>query len=553
MSRGKRNYDVVQFAAGKKNIPEVLKQLNFQGLRAGQEPTINSVLCGMDTILLQPTGSGKSATYIVPTLALGWKTVVFSPLKSLIYDQWRKLVAFGCRAGAVSSGMTKLENDMTLADWEAGDIDFLLVAPERMNNTRFKEVITKRKPDMAVVDECHVASMWGYNFRESYQMVGPFCQEINPRVILALSATMTPPVVKDVQALLGMDSADFHSHYYRRKNLKLSSDVHPGIYEAASWINSIDGPVVVYFSTVKELEKVAGTIGNMMHGGYAYYHGSMPEGARESAQNSFMQNDVRVIFATKAFGLGVDKPDIRGVLHYSIPDSLAGLMQEAGRGGRDGKDCQCMCYFSQKGLVAQRFLNSMSWPPIRNIQNVLQVIKAHADSEGICVLTNAEIFNKSGVQNMFSRAVMSILHGGGILERQKGTQNPAQAKLLKNHQGPEWAKILAGIETVGYRDVKGIYEFDLTTLAEELSVSQETLKRKLRVLNEAGYIQYFPPLRSKPIKFLQDPPNSFWEELKSRRDEAELSLQQVVDYCSIPNANKHEYLETYFESVEQKK
>lgn len=550
MDRGKRQYDVKQFAAGRENLPAALEQMGFDSLRAGQEPAINSLLCGMDTILLQPTGSGKSAVYIIPTLALGWKTVIFSPLKSLIYDQWRKLVSFGCKAGAVSSGMTKVENDLTLADWEAGDLDFLLVAPERMNNPRFLEVITKRKPDKVVVDEAHTASMWGYNFRESYQKVGPFCQELNPSVILALSATMTPSVVTDVKALLGMSQADFHSHYYRRSNLLLSSDMHPGTHEALGWINSIDGPVVVYFSTVKELERVAGSIGGMVEGGYAYYHGSMPEGARESAQNAFMSNDVRVVFATKAFGLGVDKPDIRGVMHYSIPDSLSALAQESGRGGRDGGDCHCMCYFSSKGLESQKFLNSMSWPPIKNIQAVLRLIKSNMDADGSCILTNKELFSRASVPEYHMRAVMSILQGHGVLERQTGVKNPAYARIVKAHPDKGWGVILEAVESVGYRGTDGLYEFDVAMAAEEAEVTPATFKRKVRVLNEAGYMQYFPPSRSKPIRFLADPGEGFWEGITARRDEAELSLQQVVEYTRIPDKDKHAYLEDYFESVE---
>jgi hypothetical protein len=227
------------------------------------------------------------------------------------------------------------------------------------------------------------------------------------------------------------------------------------------------------------------------------------------------------------------------------------LTHNCGRGGRDGKDCHCVCYYSQKGLDSQKFLNSMSWPPIQNLKSVLRVIKAHMDADGVCTLSNKELFEQAGVPDFHSRAVMSIFQGRGVLERQNGVKNPAQAKILKEHPSKDWNKILQAVEAVGYRDPNGLYEFDVEMAAEEAEVSSALIKRKLRALNQAEYIQYYPPARSKPIRFLEDPAEDFWAEIKARREEADLALQQVVEYTTIPDANKHEYLETYFESVEE--
>lgn len=549
----KKTYNVEQLSRGWSNLPGVLKQMGFKNLRAGQEKAIQSIMSGSDTILLQPTGSGKSATYIIPTVALGWKTVVFSPLKSLIIDQWKKLVDFGLNAGAVSSSMTKQENMMTLSDWEAGHIDFLLVAPERIRDPRFNEVVLKRKPNLSVIDECHAASMWGYNFRESYQQVGPFVQQLNPDVVLALSATMTRSVVDDVKNILGIHQADFHSHYYRRDNLKLKSRDFPGDHAVVDYANSIDGSVIIYFSTVKALETFSANHARSLSGNYTVYHGQMNEGARESAQTSWMRGDQKVVLATKAFGLGIDKPDVRGVIHYNIPDSLSAAAQEAGRGGRDGGECRCMMFSSDKGLRSQKFLMEMSWPPVSDLKSIIRTIKNKADAEGYYRGDNKLLFEQAGVDLKYSRAVMSILQGAGVLERNLGGMPPARAEILGSHPDKKWQEVIDCIENIGYppHGAPGI-EFPLEDVADALRVGQSTVKNKLRSLEEAGYIRYFPPKRINPIRVINDADEAFWEGLRERRVDAERNLNLVVEYTTVVDEDKHAYLEDYFEAVAYK-
>jgi len=836
-------------------LPNVLKKLGFKDLRKGQDLAIASIFGGNDTMVVLPTSLGKTAIYVIPTLVNKWKTIIFSPLIALMQDQLESLLKKKLRAGQLSSAQTPRENDLTLVEWETGNLDFLLVAPERIRNPRFKDATTKVRPDMIAVDECfpgdveiltekgfirfdalqdgikcaqfnadtkvitfvqpvrlikneykgnlvnleskytvsitttenhemlvyhetdtykkvtannincndlwkfqvssgytddilvntltdedkfrlafqvggslynntsalfsfteprkinrfldicnklnlscnevkstkveehcfivnfgalrvsknleevfnianfsreyarafidevvrwdstklrktraktnmlyytakeerntslvqavailagfrtrmlpqgdkqptiyrllinlstaavstqgvvktithyeglvycvevpdhnivvrkngkvlvvgncHCCSAWSLNFRSDYCKIGDFIDDVNPRIVLTLTATCPPEVEQDIRRVIRIPDAERVVYLPPRYNLKLFSAPWEGDWNLLKNINSIDGPTLVYCSTVKETQRLFDNLGGQVKGQALVYNGDMKQSERAANQSLFMNDHVRVMFCTNSFGMGIDKANIRGIIHRDIPGTLEAYSQEVGRASRDGIDSMCLLYFDQNSIRIQQFFIQMGYPDKATLISYFNAIQKKADINNVCTSTLFDITKEAGLNPMCSAAVLQIFYGCKVLERGVNEKS-IKVKVLQDHIDTKYQDYYTAFERLGIPEENGFYEVDLELLAESVEFSQPTVKKHLAALAENNYISYAPPPKGKPLKIIGDLSNLDFEFLKRREQQAKNKLADMITFYQFPDEMKHNYLTKYF-------
>lgn len=343
-----------------KNITEILREYfgysNFQGL---QELIIRrTVEEKKHSLVLMPTGSGKSLCYQIPALYFDNKTIVISPLIALMQDQVDALRRKNIPAGFINSTLSKQERDKRLSEFVEGKLKLLYVTPERFRKPDFIDQIRKIKIDLLAVDEAHCISEWGHDFRPDYSRIGEFRELIGNPLTIALTATATKDVQEDIIRKLNLSKNEikiFHQGI-ERPNLRLEAvdvfDDKEKIREIFSTLNNFGSSGIIYFSLIKTLEKFSEIIGDsgFQHG---IYHGKLDDRKRKQMQRDFLSGQQKLILATNAFGMGIDKPDIRFVIHAEVPSSIESYYQEIGRAGRDGKDSLCLLLYNQEDLYTQ--------------------------------------------------------------------------------------------------------------------------------------------------------------------------------------------------------
>lgn len=329
------------------NYREILKRYwgydNFRGI---QEDIIKSICSGNDTLGLMPTGGGKSITFQVPALAMDGVCVVITPLIALMKDQVLNLRKRGIKAAAIYSGMTRDTIITTMENAIFGAVKILYVSPERLTSETFLKKLSHVKVSLLTIDEAHCISQWGYDFRPSYLRIGEI-RRLFPRVpVLALTATATPPVVSDIQQRLGFKTENVFRMSFERKNLAyVVRNTDDKYHELLHILSSVDGSAIVYARSRKRTKEMAQQLA--ADGVSAtFYHAGLELGEKDKRQKSWIADETRVIVATNAFGMGIDKPDVRVVIHIDCPDSIEAYFQEAGRAGRDGKKAYAILLYN---------------------------------------------------------------------------------------------------------------------------------------------------------------------------------------------------------------
>jgi ATP-dependent DNA helicase RecQ len=334
------------------------KVFGLEQFRPGQEEVIRSVLNGRDTLALMPTGAGKSLCYQLPGLHLDGTTVVVSPLISLMKDQTDKLSGCGIDTSQVNSALSTGEADAAMDRIRSERAEFVLTTPERLTDAAFLATIGRNTIDFIVIDEAHCVSQWGHDFRPAFAELRHAIAALGHPPVLALTATATPQVIADIVETLGLRQPAIINTGIFRDNLSLevrqtASDSAKRL-QLAELVRDIEGAGIVYAASIKQVEAIHTEL-TAIGIPVAKYHGRLGPKQRRENQERFMAGALKTIIATNAFGMGIDKPDIRFVIHYSFPGSLEAYYQEAGRAGRDGAPARCILLFQAADRRIHRY------------------------------------------------------------------------------------------------------------------------------------------------------------------------------------------------------
>ena len=354
---------------------EILKQFwGYDNFRPLQTDIIQSVIDGRDTLALMPTGGGKSLCFQVPALMSDGICIVVSPLIALMQDQVLQLKKRGISAIGIFSGMHKNQIDIALDNCIYGDIKFLYVSPERLQTKIFIERAKQMKINLLAIDEAHCISQWGYDFRPPYMKIAEFRKLIAPVPMIALTATATEEVKTDIVERLEMNNPQTFQQSFARANLSYSAFKEDDKERRLMKIlQNVQGSAVVYVRNRRRTQEISDLL-NKYNVQATFYHAGLNATERTKRQESWIRNQVRVIVATNAFGMGIDKPDVRTVVHLDLPDTLEAYYQEAGRAGRDGEKAYGVALFNQSDIDGLEKNVQQSYPPIELIRRVYQCL-----------------------------------------------------------------------------------------------------------------------------------------------------------------------------------
>ena len=330
----------------------------YTSFRPAQEAPVNSLLKNEDVVAIMPTGAGKSICFQIPALCKSGLTVVFSPLISLMKDQVDGLVDQNIPAALINSTLTQTEFNKTMYDVRSGNIKLLYIAPERLGSNFFCNVLRSMPISQVIVDEAHCISQWGHDFRPSYRLIGDWLASLPKRpVVGAFTATATKAVENDIKTLLGLDHANVYVTGFDRPNLSFSVVRTPKrmdyVVDYVRRHSHENG--IIYCSTRKDVERV---YDNLTRAGIqtGYYHAGLSDEMRKDMQNKYAFDQLQVMVATNAFGMGIDKSNVRYVLHYQMPRNMESYYQEAGRAGRDGAPAECILLYSGQDVRVHKYL-----------------------------------------------------------------------------------------------------------------------------------------------------------------------------------------------------
>lgn len=369
-------FNLVDFvtAAMKQTLAILKKYWGYERFRPLQEDIVDAVLAGQDVLALMPTGGGKSICFQVPGLIKEGLCIVITPLIALMQDQVEQLTSRGIKAEAIFSGMRKKEIDIKLDNCIYGDVKFLYISPERLETELFKERVLKMNVSLLAVDEAHCISQWGYDFRPAYLKIAEITKVFPELNIIALTATATPAVVKDIQQKLLFHRENVFQKSFARTNLSYSvryvEDKEAKLLEV---LGNVPGAGIVYVSTRKATKDIAHfLIKNNISA--EFYHAGLPHHERSQVQERWVKNQVRIVVATNAFGMGIDKPDVRVVVHMGLTQDLESYYQEAGRAGRDEAKAYAVILFNEADADELKRRVDLQYPSVEYLKQVYQAL-----------------------------------------------------------------------------------------------------------------------------------------------------------------------------------
>ena len=555
--------------AKKQQLKDLLKiHFSYDSFRPGQEEALDAVLNNQDAVVILPTGGGKSLIYQLPALVLDGLTLVVSPLIALMKDQVDSLEAVGIPATFINSSISPIE---MAARWEkvvSGHYKIVYLAPERFYNQNFLADLKKVKVSLFAIDEAHCISQWGHDFRPSYLRLKDVLKLVGRPPVLALTATATPEVREDIVAQLQLSNPAQIITGFSRPNLQFAVVQASNSQKIQYIVDAVSdeklGCGIIYTGTRAKADELATLL--VEQGVEAVvYHAGLDASSRSWVQDSFMNGQARVVIATNAFGLGVNKKNIRFVIHYDLPGTIEAYYQEAGRAGRDGLPSFCLLFYAPQDRYLREFFIKGDNPEPHIIREVYDLLRLWSNSneeigEDTVLVTYSEIIQNlsESVPEMAVGTALKILEKDGYLSRpnEKTSNGFLKAKadydtLLNSvsRRAKAQIEVINSLFEKFSAELKKGWDFNLEETAAIIGLKKESLSRTIKKLAEQELLEYRPPFRGTEIKILKkvrgEDLNLNFKVLKEKAARAYEKLDEMEQYVYQLGC-REQYILKYF-------
>jgi ATP-dependent DNA helicase RecQ len=542
------------------------KHWGYSSFRPLQEDIIRSVAEGNDTLALMPTGGGKSITFQVPALVHDGICLVITPLISLMKDQVNRLNSMEIKSIAIHSGLSAEEIDNALENAVFGDYKFLYVSPERISTRIFQAKVSRLNLSMVAIDEAHCISQWGYDFRPSYLKIARLRDHISGKVpFLALTASATPQVAEDIMKRLEFRKANILRTSFSRKNISyLVRKVEDKSSYLIRTLNKAKGTGIVYVRSRKRCKEVAGLL--LENGINAdFYHAGLTDELRDKKHAAWTTGSTRIIVATNAFGLGIDKSDVRFVVHWDIPDSIENYYQESGRAGRDGEPSYAILLIAPSDIGRLTDSIRKKFPPVEKIKDTYEALCNYLQVPLGAGKENVFDFNMSDFISKYRLAVietfnsLQFLQREGYMEFTEEINNPSRVHFIvsrddlykfqvANESFDQFIKLLLRSYTGMFSDFVAINE---EALSGKSAATRNTIYQYLVKLSALNIIRYIPGKKSALVIFTEErlerkalliSPENYLHV----REKYEIRLNKMINYAESENRCRSTAILEYF-------
>ena len=553
----------------KQQLLELLKiHFGYGSFLPGQELAIDNILAGRNTVVVLPTGGGKSMIYQLPALILEGATIVISPLIALMKDQVDSLERVGIPATFINSSISQEEASIRMAKVSRGEFKLIYIAPERFYNIQFLGELKKIKVSLFAIDEAHCISQWGHDFRPSFLRLKEAIKLVGSPPVVALTATATPEVRDDIARQLQFKDHETIVTGFSRPNLQFAVIPTPNSQKIESIVNFLItnpdlGSGVIYVGTRNKADEILERlVENDIKA--VSYHAGMDSNSRSWVQDQFLKDEARVVVATNAFGMGINKKNIRFVIHHDLPGTIEAYYQEAGRAGRDGKPSFCLLFYNQQDRYLREFFIKGDNPDPKIILEVYDFLLTRVESfinpKDSILITYAEIGQSLSEQTpeMAIGTALKILERSGYISRPNEKTSNSFLKTKKpwtevidsiSKRAKMQLEVVLGLEEKYLDKLTDGWEFNPEEVAVVLCLKKDSILRTIKKLAESNLVEYQPPFRGTEIKLLKILPAEDLEidfkTLKEKASRAYEKLDEMEGYAYTLDCRQN-YILKYF-------
>ncbi|MBO9152427.1 ATP-dependent DNA helicase RecQ [Chitinophaga sp. GCM10012297] len=536
----------------------------YQQFRPLQDEIVASVAGGRDTLALLPTGGGKSICFQVPAMMNDGLCLVVTPLIALMKDQVENLNKRGIPAFAIYAGMQARDVEKVLALAREGEIKFLYVSPERLQSRRFLWYCEVLPVKLIAVDEAHCISQWGYDFRPAYLQVASIREQFPDAPVLALTATATPKVKEDICAKLNLRNPAVFVKSFARANLSYSvSEGENKLTRIQQILDRVPGAAIVYCRNRRQTKEVAGHL-SARGITASYYHAGLSGAERSARQEAWIKNDIRVMVCTNAFGMGIDKPDVRLVIHDAPPESIEAYYQEAGRAGRDEQKAYAVMLYSERDISEMEARIPLQFPSLDEIREVFQAVvnflQVPKGTEGVYYDFDINEFVKRFSLNITTAlSVLRILEQEGVWQLSESVYLPSKVEFVTGRErmdeyetaNPSMEPLIKTL----LRTYEGILENPVPIFEKQVArlmrIDEQDVIHDLQLLHRQAIIRYYPRKDNPQLNFLEERVSAQFLQVNMARVEArkkvmERRIAAIAAYARNSNTCRTQQLVAYF-------